>query len=166
MSLFWKYLRQHWPKVVVALVCLGVTDAAQVLVPIRVRDVLAALRDSGTTAGQVASAACIIGGLFMVVAVARVGWRLIMWPLARRVEYQVRRELLGHLQRLDPGYYHRVPSGDLISRASHDVDSVRMFFSMGIAVFFDALVVTPLAVWFMWSISPGMTLVAAPPIII
>jgi ATP-binding cassette subfamily B protein len=89
-----------------------------------------------------------------------------MWPTARRVEYQVRKDLLGHLQRLDPGYYHRIPSGDLISRASHDVDSVRMFFSMGFAVFFDVLFVTPLAVAFMWSISPGMTLVAAPPIII
>jgi len=166
MRLFLKYVRQHWWKVALALVLLGVTDLAQVLVPNVVRSALAMLRGEGSSGSDVAMLAWAVGGLFAVTAVFRAGWRLIMWPLARRVEYQVRAELLQHLQRLDPGYYNRVPSGDLVSRASHDVDSLRMFFSMGFAVFFDVLFISPLAIWFMWRISPAMTMVAAPLILI
>jgi ATP-binding cassette subfamily B protein len=166
MKLFWKYLREHWTEVAAAVLLLGCTDVAQVFVPFKVREVLAMLRTPGSSADEVLRVAWTIGGLFVVVAVFRSGWRLFMWPLARRVEYQVRGEILAHLQKLDPGYYHRIPSGDLISRASHDVDAVRMFFSMGFAVFFDVLFVTPLAIWFMWGISPGLTLVVALPIMI
>ena len=78
MKLFWNYLRQHWPRVAVAVLLLGCTDVAQVLVPFKVREVLAMLRKSGSSAEDVLPVALTIGGLFVVVAVFRSAWRLVM----------------------------------------------------------------------------------------
>ncbi len=166
MRIFWKYLRRYWYLVAIAAVFLGCTDAAQVLIPGYFKAALDLLGKEGATRGDLVRIALTVAGLSMVMAIARMAWRLIMWPLARRVEYGVRRELFAHMQRLDPGFYHKHLSGDLISRASHDVDSLRMFFSMGFAVFFDVIFVMPLAIYWMAGIDWRLTLVVVPPILI
>ena len=166
MSLFWKYLRRYWHLIAAAAIFLGLTDVAQVMVPRYFRDTLELLGKADASRADVARIAAVIVGLMVVVAVCRMAWRLVMWPLARRVEYELRRELFAHMQRLDPGFYHRHLSGDLISRASHDVDSLRMFFSMGFAIFFDVLFVTPMALYWMMQINPRLTLVVAVPIMV
>lgn len=166
MRIFWKYLRRYWYLVAIAVVFLACTDVAQVLIPGYFKAALDLLEKEGTTRGDLVGIALTVAGLSMIVAISRMLWRLIMWPLARRVEYGVRKDLFAHMQRLDPSFYHKHLSGDLISRASHDVDSLRMFFSMGFAVFFDVLFVMPLAIYWMAGIDWRLTLVVAPPIMI
>jgi len=159
MRLFWRYARRHWWKIAIALVFLELADLAQLLVVPQVRAAF----------NQMPAPPDAIRRIFLLMLVTpflRMAWRLVMWPCSRRVGYELRRELFAHLQRVDPSYYHDHPSGDLISRASSDVEGVRRFFAMGFPVFFDVLFLMPLAIYGMILIDWRLGLVVAVPIVL
>jgi ATP-binding cassette subfamily B protein len=52
--------------------------------------------------------------------------------LASRVAYDVRNDIYNHLQRLSFAYHDQAQTGQIMSRATQDVEAVRMFTSMGV----------------------------------
>ena len=58
--------------------------------------------------------------------------RLISGRMALGVEYDLRRRLYGHLQRMSFGFYDRYPTGQLMSRATSDLQYVRFFLGYGL----------------------------------
>lgn len=78
-----------------------------------------------------------IEGLFLYLQ------RWIIIGVSRRIEYEIRNDFFQHLERLPVSYYHGQRTGDLMSRATNDLGSVRML--IGPAVMYTAsslLVVT------------------------
>jgi ATP-binding cassette subfamily B protein len=70
-------------------------------------------------------------GLLLVGAAAFEGLflylqRSIIIGASRHIEYEMRNDFYGHLQRLPVGYYQEQRTGDLMSRATNDLASVRM----------------------------------------
>jgi ATP-binding cassette, subfamily B, multidrug efflux pump len=166
MRLFWEFIRKHRGEIALGVLFLAITDAAQIFIPLQLRQVLDLLKQPDATVAQLAHIAWTVAGLMILTAVFRMGWRLVIWPMGRQVEYELRRTLLQHLQQLDNSFYHHHSSGDLISRASSDVDGVREFFSMGFVIVFDVLFVVPLSVYMMLQIDVGLTLATAVPILV
>ncbi|HXG76408.1 MAG TPA: ABC transporter ATP-binding protein [Gaiellaceae bacterium] len=74
-----------------------------------------------------------------------VGRRLISGRQALAVEYDLRDDLYGHLLRLSFGFYDRNQTGQLMSRATVDLQAVRFFLGYGL-IFFAQHVVTVVAV--------------------
>jgi ATP-binding cassette subfamily B multidrug efflux pump len=70
------------------------------------------------------------GGLILGIAVAggvlRYGTRLILIGASRAIEYDIRNAFFAHLQRLPLAYFHANRTGDLMSRATNDLNAVRM----------------------------------------
>ena len=69
--------------------------------------------------------------------------RWIIIGASRRIEYEMRNDFFKHLERMPVRYYHGQRTGDLMSRATNDLSSVRML--IGPAVMYTAsslLVVT------------------------
>ncbi len=58
--------------------------------------------------------------------------RILIFNAGRNIEYRLRRDLFGHLVRLDPAFYRRHPTGDLMSRLTNDLGAVRMLFGPGL----------------------------------
>ena len=58
--------------------------------------------------------------------------RWILIGLSRDVEYDLRNDLLGHLVKMEPEYYVRNRTGELMSRCTNDLNSVRMVLGPGI----------------------------------
>ena len=52
--------------------------------------------------------------------------------VSRRVEYDIRRRLFEHLQRLPTGFFERFEVGDLMARVTNDINNVRMFLGPGL----------------------------------
>jgi len=52
--------------------------------------------------------------------------------LASKVSYDLRNDIYNHLQRLSFAYHDKSQTGQIMSRATQDVEAVRMFISMGI----------------------------------
>ncbi len=62
--------------------------------------------------------------------------RRIIIGASRDIEYDLRNDFFAHLQRLDLAYFQRNRTGDLMSRATNDLNAVRMM--IGPAVMYTA----------------------------
>ncbi|MEK6610003.1 MAG: ABC transporter ATP-binding protein [Gemmatimonadota bacterium] len=62
----------------------------------------------------------------LLTGAARFGMRRLLNGVSRLIEYDLRNDLYRHLETLPPAFYHRVPTGDLMARATNDLGAVRM----------------------------------------
>ena len=83
-------------------------------------------------------------------------WKLI--SVSRDIEYDIRSDLLNRLLVLEPEFYVRNRTGELMSRATNDLNSVRMVLGPGIMYSATTLVTMIIAILVMVTISPSLTL--------
>lgn len=84
--------------------------------------------------------------------------RWILIGMSRDIEYDLRNDLLARLLRLDPEFYVRNRTGDLMSRATNDLNAVRMVLGPGIMYSATTIVTMVMALYFMFKLSPTLTL--------
>jgi len=76
------------------------------------------------------------GGMILLVSLAegffRYWMRQTIIVVSRLIEYDLRNDYFRHLQRLSRSFFHRVPTGDLMARATNDLGSVRSLLGPGI----------------------------------
>jgi ATP-binding cassette subfamily B protein len=65
--------------------------------------------------------------------------RVILIGLSRDIEYDLRNDLFSHLVRLSPDFYAKYRTGDIMARATNDLNAVRMMLGPGIMYFTDTL---------------------------
>ncbi|HKE01910.1 MAG TPA: ABC transporter ATP-binding protein, partial [Planctomycetota bacterium] len=93
--------------------------------------------------------------------VFRFGMRWLLVTSSRRVEANIRNDLFRHLETLSFPYFNRTKTGDLISRATQDVEAVRMFLGPGFMYAGDALVRIPLALAVLATVQPVLLVAMA-----
>jgi len=84
--------------------------------------------------------------------------RQILIGVSRDIEYDLRNDLLDRLLRLEPAYYVRNRTGELMSRCTNDLNAVRMVLGPGIMYSLNTVVIMVMAVTIMARISPRLTL--------
>jgi ATP-binding cassette subfamily B protein len=99
----------------------------------------------------------VILGLGAAKAAFMIGRRLISGRQALGVEFDLRNALYAHLLRLSFGYYDRHQTGQLMSRATVDLQGVRFFLGYGLIFFFQHVLtvvsVTAVMFWFNWRLA-------------
>lgn len=92
---------------------------------------------------------------------------LMQWT-GQRAMFDLRRQLMAHLQRLDISYYDRNPVGRLITRVTTDVDVLNELFASGLVTIIGDLLMLSFVVVAMFRLSPGMTalLLAVMPLVV
>jgi ATP-binding cassette, subfamily B, bacterial len=85
--------------------------------------------------------------------------RRLLMNTAYRIEFDLRNIMYTHLSRMSFGFYDRVQSGQLISRANSDIRSVQMYLTFGPSILVQCLVAA-VAFGFMLSINVVLALVA------
>ena len=70
-------------------------------------------------------------------ALIRTWSRILIFNVGRNIEYGLRRDVFEHLCRMDAGFYRRHPTGDVMSRLTNDLGSVRMLFGPGLLNVFN-----------------------------
>ena len=98
-----------------------------------------------------------ISGLFMFLM------RQTVVVASRHIEYDLRNELYDHLQKLSPRFYQQYSTGDVITRATDDIEKVRRYIGPAIMYVTRSLVMVLVAVSVMFVISPRLTLYALIP---
>jgi len=86
------------------------------------------------------------------------GMRMTLIRASRRMEYELRNDLFAHLARLPASVYRRRKVGDLMSRATNDLDAVRDFLGPGIMYFSNTATTLVMVVVLMLRIDPWLTL--------
>ncbi len=80
--------------------------------------------------------------------------------VSRLIEYDLRNDFFGHLQRMSRSFYNRNSTGDLMARATNDLNSVRTVLGPGIMYASNTIVLGLGAFIFMLSMNVKMTLIA------
>ena len=134
------FLRPYRASLALSSVLAIASQVAGILVPILVGVVINELSGDPDTQVLVLEIAAVVI-LGFVRAGLMVGRRLISGRQALAVEYDLRDELYAHFLRLSFGFYDRSQTGQLMSRATIDLQSVRFFLGYGL-IFFAQHVVT------------------------
>ncbi|HEY7029451.1 MAG TPA: ABC transporter transmembrane domain-containing protein, partial [Gemmatimonadales bacterium] len=100
-----------------------------------------------------------------VAGIARFGMRELLNGVSRRVETDLRDRLFQHLQILSASFYDRMPTGDIMARATNDLLAVRMVAGPALMYFVDTIVRTVMVLPYMLLISPRLTGLALLPLI-
>jgi ATP-binding cassette, subfamily B, multidrug efflux pump len=90
--------------------------------------------------------------------------RWILIGVSRDIEFDLRNDLFAHLERLSYSYYQRNRTGDIMARATNDLNAVRMLLGPAIMYSANTIVFTAGALAFMLAISPKLTLYAFLPL--
>jgi ATP-binding cassette, subfamily B, multidrug efflux pump len=84
--------------------------------------------------------------------------RWILIGVSREVEFDLRNDFLARLMKLEPEFYVRNRTGDLMSRATNDLNNVRMVLGPGVMYTAQTILTMVLAIFFMIELSPSLTL--------
>ncbi|MES1164318.1 MAG: ABC transporter ATP-binding protein, partial [Verrucomicrobiota bacterium] len=107
--------------------------------------------------------AALIAALAAGQAVIRTFSRILVFNAGRNIEYRLRGDLFRHLLRLDPGFYRRHQTGDVMSRLTNDLGAVRQLFGPGLLNLINTALVYGTTVWLLLHLSPRLTLWALVP---
>ena len=83
--------------------------------------------------------------------------------VSRDVEYDMRQDLFAHLMRLDAGFFGRYRTGDIMARATNDLNAVRMMMGPGVMYWTETSITFVLAAAIMAYVDWKLTLVALLP---
>jgi ATP-binding cassette subfamily B protein len=160
------FLRPYRASLAVSSVLAVLSQIAGILVPVLTGVVINELSGDADTRLLVFEVGAIVT-LGLVRGALMYGRRIISGRQALGVEYDLRDELYSHLLRLSFGFYDRSQTGQLMSRATIDLQSVRFFLGYGL-IFFAQHVITIVvvtAVLFVYSWKLALVALAMTPII-
>ena len=140
------FVRRHWRAYVAAALMLVGIAVMTVMIPRRVGHIIDDL-----VAGTLVDAAlwreiALLLGMGVAIYLLRVGWRLELFSAAFRLGVELRTALYGRLSQQAPRYFHRERTGDLMARATNDVDAVEMAAGEAFLAAFDGTITLVLVV--------------------
>jgi len=74
-----------------------------------------------------------------VQGIGRYWFRIFFHSTSLKIAQDLRDELFTHLQKLSCSFFNASKTGDLMSRATNDIEAVRGFYGMGIFIGVDIL---------------------------
>jgi ATP-binding cassette subfamily B protein len=130
-----RFLAPYKGKVAITALCAAGLMACSITLPYLTGRVI----DDVLGAGDRDALAPLVGAVVLV-ALVRMGLGLVRrWisgQVSLAVEYDLRARLFAHLQRLSFAYFDRMPVGQLMSRLTSDLQTVRFFLGYGLIFFF------------------------------
>jgi ATP-binding cassette subfamily B multidrug efflux pump len=161
-----KYLWRYRWGMAMGFACLILKDVALAGQPLLIRRVIDAL--TGIVRGGPNSTFFLryvgyLAGLALFKAVFQYGMRVIIIGISRDVEYDLRNDLFRHLIELSPDYYGRTRTGDIMARATNDLNAVRMMLGPAVMYCFETGLTFVLAMAIMVSVDWRLALLALAP---
>ena len=157
------YLLRHRGALILGAISVVLTNLFQVWSPWLVRGAVDHLEGGATPRSLLGDA----GLILLAVALQGVFLFTMRWSLIRAsriMEYELRNDIFRHIARLPARTYRTRKVGDLLSRATNDLDAVRNFLGPGIMYFANTCITFVMAVTVMCRIDWRLTLIALIPL--
>ncbi len=150
---FWSkmvsYLKPNTTALLLGIGSLLVTNLLGVYIPWRIKDTVDSL-GKGINNASLATNCLWLVGLAIVMLGVRVYSRQLLFGIGRQVEFSIKKRLFEHLLQMAPSYFGQNSAGDLISRATNDVDNIRRLLGFSVLsivnTFFAYLFTLPLMI--------------------
>jgi len=154
------YLRPYATRYGVGIACLALATGFSLGIPWQVKTAIDGLRAGD---GRLAYHGGLIIALALLHGAARLGSRFTMLGAGQWVEHDVRRDLYRHLETLPPAFYLTHRTGDLMSRATNDIQALRALAGFGSVMLVGTSFTFAGTLAAMWAIDPRLTLWALAP---
>ncbi len=83
---------------------------------------------------------CVMGAAFLVGALAGLAYNRIMVTISQGIQKKIRDELFAHMQTLPVRYFDTHSHGDIMSRYTNDIDTLRQMMSMSLPQMFSSVI--------------------------
>jgi ATP-binding cassette subfamily B protein len=155
------YLRPHTLDASLGVIALLVVNGLGVYIPLLIRDGIDELRTVSAFGfdriWQFVWPIIILATLMWVI---RMVSRILLFGVGRKVEFDLKQKIFQHLLILEPSYFSTNTSGDLINRATSDVDNIRRLLGFAVLSLANTVFAYGLTLPVMMSISLRLTLLA------
>ena len=158
------YARRYRRRIAIGLSLVVVSNIFALSWPYLLKLAIDAL-ETGISAAGLAGWAAAIVVLALIGGAGRFGMRMYLNAVSRRIEADLRDDFYGHLSRLAPDFYQRVPTGEIMSRATNDILAVRMVAGPAVMYLLNTTVVAIIALSMMMWIDLRLTLLAMLPML-
>jgi ATP-binding cassette subfamily B protein len=115
-------------------------DAAQMIIPQFMRQAVDMISVGSFKWSSILALCGGMVGVMAIIALGRFLWRYFIHGASRRIETEMRQEIFDHLLTLSFDFYQQNKIGDLMARATNDLNAVRMSIGMGLVALVDGTV--------------------------
>ncbi len=157
------YLKQHRFGLLLGGLCVLFNNGVWILFPQVIRRAINDL-NTGVTRQKLFTYSLLILAIALFKGVFQFLTRYVVIGISRDIEFALRNDLFAHLERLSYSYYQRNRTGDIMARATNDLNAVRMLLGPAIMYSANTFVFTAGALAFMLAISPKLTVIAFLPL--
>ena len=154
------YLLRYKRQYILGLTMLVVAAFVTMLPPLVLRLAIDGIVDDTTSVRRLAALGAVILVMAILESVARLIGRWYVSGTSRRIEYGLRNDLAAQLMRLDQQFFVRARTGDLMARATNDLQWVRDLLGPTLNDIWRTAVMLVVGVAFLLSIDVRLTLIA------
>ena len=159
LKVIFKYLKPYKKEFLYGGIALLVVNILSVLIPLEVKNIIDQLKD-GFSSRFVISKSLFLMFLATCMGLIRLFSRQIVFGIGRKVEVNLRQKLFDHLLIQDPDWIQKKGSGDIISRATSDVENIRRLLGFTVLSLCNIVLAYSLTIPSMLSINKTLTVAA------
>lgn len=164
-----KYVKRYKYAILFSFILVVLTNGLLLIGPQILKTLIDELRQADgdpnltVSKDRILFLAALFLGVALVGGILRFAQRRTIQGVARQMEFHLRADFFSHLQKLSASYYDNVRTGDLMTRATSDLNAIRMVLSSAIIYTADATMFFGLVLVIMLHIDTTLTLVALLP---
>jgi len=152
---FSRFLTKYKAAYLKGLLWLLIVDFLNVVQPLLVKKAMDSIETKALSAVWQASGAYLL--VMVIQSIGRYWWRVYLIGTANFVASDLRKEFYSKIQKIPVKKYQGYRTGDIMSRATNDIESIRMALGPGILVALDALIMflmlVPAMLWLSWKLT-------------
>lgn len=158
VNLIKPYFVENRGLIFIGFLCLILVDMLQLFVPRIIKRVVDDLTMFQIDVSGLVVYAAYISGIGVAIGIFRYLWRRCLLGTSQRIDEGLRNQLFTHIETLSAPYFDKTQTGDLMARATNDIQQVRMATGMGMVALNDAVVLGAAAIGFMAYINVRLTI--------
>lgn len=158
----WPYLRRHQGMLAVGMAALILKDLFAALAPLAIRRGIDSLQQ-GIGWRVVAEFAGVLLVLSLIKGFFQYWMRRVLIGVSRDLEFELRNDIYAHLTTLSKDFYRDFPTGEIMARATNDLNAVRMMAGPGLMYWSETMLSFALTSVVMFSVDVPLTLAALAP---
>ena len=159
LDLIARYLGPHRREVALGVVALVVVNLLSTAFPLLVRRIIESLKD-GFSQQELLVQAALILALATVMGLVRLASRVLVFGIGRQVEADLKQRIFDHVLLQEPSFVQGMGSGEVISRATSDVENVRRLLGFALLSLANTALAYAMTLPAMLLINPGLSLAA------
>ncbi len=157
LNIIFKYLRPYKKEFLYGGLALLVVNILSVVIPLEVKNIIDQLQNSFSSDFVISKSLWLIL-LATSMGLIRLFSRQIVFGIGRKVEVNLRQKLFDHLLIQDPEWVQKKGSGDIISRATSDIENIRRLLGFTVLSLCNIVLAYSLTIPSMFSINKTLTI--------